>query len=102
NPSGPCAADRLQRAARMDKDAWLNGIYRALTDGRRRKGRRPCLAAIIGALEMDPPCARSFRRLGAARRDERALDQPDRLVLDGTEDAVGQTARAGPRAAVVG
>src|SRR5205823_4080409 len=70
-----------------------------------RLDRRPRLAQVGRPLEAD--AAGDSRRLvleafDARGAEDRAVEHRDRLVLDRTEDAVGQALRRGPRLPAVG
>ena len=92
----PRAPDGLKHAVRMDQDARLNRIDAASVGGGRREYGGPRQAAVGRPLEVHAPDARPIGRLGAARRNDGAVGEPHRLVLDRTEDAVGQAARVAP------
>src|SRR5262249_43583702 len=58
-------------------------------------------AAVAAPLEMHAPPASLFVGLTAGGAEDVAVGKLDRLVLDGAEDAGGQTARITPRAPAV-
>src|SRR5262245_9744024 len=101
-PARTGAADSLQLATGMAKNG---GLYRingrcGLREGGKHSG--PGNACIGAPLEMNAPDARSLRRLGARRREDRPIVEPHRFVLDRTQYAVGESSGGAPGTPAVG
>ena len=58
-------------------------------------------SVVAAALEMDLPAWAGLQAFGAASRQDRAVFELNWLVLDGSEDAIGQPARLSPGLAVI-